>query len=295
MALRESTPDEPSAALSPALLDPATFAARPLPQLSEGRYRIRFAEDGRDLERVLRLRFEVFNLEMDEGLESSYSTGLDFDPFDLVCDHLMVEEASTGLLVGTYRMQTASRRAEGLGLYCAQEFDLSGVRPELLEEAVELGRACVAKAHRNGHVLYSLWRGLAAFCVWTERRYLFGCCSLTSQDPAEGRAFERYLGRAGKLHPEVSVLPWSTHSCGDAGPYDVDEPDPEVPTLFGTYLRYGALACGPPAIDREFKTIDFLVLLDRTALDLRVRRMFFAGIPEHRLAADGEGARGSRG
>ena len=56
----------------------------------------------------------------------------------------------------------------------------------------------------------------------------------------------------------------------------------EVPTLFGTYLRYGALVCGPPAIDREFKTIDWFVLLDTNALDPRTFRSFFAAPAEAR-------------
>ncbi len=65
----------------------------------------------------------------------------------------------------------------------------------------------------------------------------------------------------------------------------VDPGEPvEVPQLFATYLRYGALVCGPPAIDREFKTIDYFVLLDTNALDPRTFRSFFAAdAGEHAL------------
>jgi len=49
------------------------------------------------------LRFEVFNLELGEGLAESYATGLDVDPFDEFCDHLIVEELATSEIVGTYR------------------------------------------------------------------------------------------------------------------------------------------------------------------------------------------------
>jgi hypothetical protein len=31
-------------------------------------------------------------------------TGLDRDQFDFICDHLMVHDAATGKLAGTYRM-----------------------------------------------------------------------------------------------------------------------------------------------------------------------------------------------
>ena len=48
----------------------------------------------------------------------------------------------------------------------------------------------------------------------------------------------------------------------------------KVPRLFDSYLRIGAKVCGPPAIDRLFKTIDFLVILDSQNIDARTRRMF---------------------
>jgi putative hemolysin len=49
----------------------------------------------------------------------------------------------------------------------------------------------------------------------------------------------------------------------------------EIPSLFRTYLRFGARVCGGPAIDRGFKTIDFLVFLDLMDLDSGARKMFF--------------------
>jgi putative hemolysin len=41
------------------------------------------------------------------------------------------------------------------------------------------------------------------------------------------------------------------------------------------YLAIGAKICDPPAIDREFGTIDFLTLLDLDALPAIVRVDFF--------------------
>jgi putative hemolysin len=48
-----------------------------------------------------------------------------------------------------------------------------------------------------------------------------------------------------------------------------------IPALFQSYLTLGARICGPPAIDRLFKTIDFLVLLDTRELDPAAFRTFF--------------------
>src|SRR6202007_482087 len=52
-------------------------------------------------------------------------------------------------------------------------------------------------------------------------------------------------------------------------------PTPPPPKLFRAYLDISARLCGPPAIDREFKTIDFLTLLHLHAVPDRVRTRFF--------------------
>jgi putative hemolysin len=59
----------------------------------------------------------VFNLELNEGLAASVATGLDADSFDDVCDHLLVEQVSTGETVGTCRLQTGASAATRLGYY----------------------------------------------------------------------------------------------------------------------------------------------------------------------------------
>src|SRR5271166_390387 len=59
-------------------------------RLKCGAYQLRLAGSDEDLRAVCRLRFLVFNLELNEGLESAYETGYDSDPFDEVCDHLVV-------------------------------------------------------------------------------------------------------------------------------------------------------------------------------------------------------------
>ena len=244
--------------------------------LREGAYAVRFAADEADLERVLRLRFEVFNRELGEGLAESWRTGLDRDGFDASCHHLMLVEAATEAVVGTYRLQTAEQARAGAGLYCAGEFDLSPLAP-IVARGVELGRACILREHRQGSALFALWRGLSAYLAWAGKRYLFGCCSLTSQDPRAGLALMRWLEEQGHVHREFRVAPLASHACaldgGTAGEVPV-----ELPKLFGTYLRYGARVVSGPALDREFQTIDWLVVLDARALPARLWRLFFTGL-----------------
>ena len=245
------------------------------PETSVGSsYEVRFARNRADLEAVLRLRFEVFNLELNEGLVESYVSGLDEDELDARFHHLMILERTTGAVVGTYRMQTPEMAAAWGGFYSAGEFDLSAIPPDLLAGSIEVGRACVAKPHRNGRVLHLLWRGLASYLSWNGKSALFGCCSLTSQDPALGIATLRHLEREGLLHESISVPVLAECACVIAEGTPL--PAPHIPALFATYLNLGAKACGAPAIDRRFRTIDFLVLLDVGDLRLSRFRSFFA-------------------
>src|SRR5262249_18730674 len=89
---------------------------------SPDQYATRLAASADEVRAAQALRFQVFNLELNEGLEQSFATGLDVDRFDDVCDHLLVEHLPTRQIVGTYRLQTGRNAAEKLGYYCAQEF-----------------------------------------------------------------------------------------------------------------------------------------------------------------------------
>src|SRR5271167_99798 len=85
--------------------------------LQQGPYHLRLASSEAELRAAFRLRFLVFNLELNEGLEAAYATGQDTDEFDGVCDHLIVEQASTGKVVGTYRVQTGAMASANAGFY----------------------------------------------------------------------------------------------------------------------------------------------------------------------------------
>lgn len=247
--------------------------ALPTDPIRTSRYEVRFARSPDELDRLLRLRYEVFNLELKEGLDGAHASGKDEDDFDRRFHHLMILERSTDAVVGTYRMQTgdmASRNA----FYSAGLFELSSLAEPIRRSSVEVGRACIAKPHRNGRVLHLLWRGLASYLTWNRKSRLFGCCSLTSQDEAMGAALHRHLEELGAVHPTLRVMPRPEHACSAL--HSALRPHPvRVPALFQAYLTLGARALGPPAIDRQFKTIDWLVLLDVRELDGLTFRTFF--------------------
>ncbi len=249
--------------------------AVPSLEIREGRYLVRFVRTPEELDAALRLRFEVFNLELGEGLTSSFQTGRDLDQFDEACDHLIVSETEADKVIGTYRMQTTEMAAAGSGFYTAAEFDLSRLPSDLLAEGIELGRACIAQSHRNTQVLFLLWKGLATYVSYKRKRYLFGCCSLTSQDVNEGWRVMELLRTQGHLHPCLFVPPNPGYECEANDSTLVEAEKVNLPRLFRTYLRYGAKVCSPPAIDRRFKTIDFLILFDIARMSERTVQLFF--------------------
>ena len=67
--------------------------------VQRGPYHVRLASSEADRIAAFRLRFLVFNLELNEGLEVAYATGQDTDEFDSVCDHRIVEHAGPGSLL----------------------------------------------------------------------------------------------------------------------------------------------------------------------------------------------------
>jgi putative hemolysin len=226
-----------------------------------------------DLTACQRLRFLVFNRELGEGLAEGELTGLDQDRFDLICDHLMVHDALTGNLVGTYRMQTGFRAKANLGYYSEQLFDLSPFEP-IRHQLLELGRACVRRDYRNTTALHMLWKGIAMYAGLCNARYLIGCSSLSSQDENEGMELYRELRDKYLVDPPFRTTPQPGFFCRTQDGA-TDYPSPRPPRLFRAYLDISARLCGPPAIDREFKTIDFLTIIDLQHLPDRVRTRFF--------------------
>ena len=242
-------------------------------EIKSHKYTVRLARNRKEVEAALRLRFYVFNIELGEGLDESYEKMMDEDKYDRFCDHLIVIENSSNDVVGTYRMQDNIQASKGHGFYTSNEFEISTFPNKILDDAFELGRACIDLEHRNGRVLYLLWRGLAKYMILSGKRFLFGCCSITSQDPNEGEAYYKFLKAEGYFHEQYFADVTGPYVCLDK----VDAPFQgtiKIPQLFQLYLELGCKVCSPPALDTTFKTIDFLILLDLETVSGKSKALF---------------------
>ncbi|MCB1164712.1 MAG: GNAT family N-acetyltransferase [Leptospiraceae bacterium] len=246
---------------------------------TDRRLQVRLAEDQLEIEKTLALRYEVFNLEMKEGLQSSAATGKDRDEYDLYCDHLIVVDCTKDdKIVGTYRLLRGSVARKNIGFYSENEFNLSAL-DRLDGEVAEIGRSCVHKDYRDGSVISMLWIGLGSYMNQFNVRYLSGCASLHTTDPLE--ASEMYACMKEKemmADPRYQVEPLPTHHLEGFNPeYQIDDVKAaykRMPALLKGYVRAGARFCSEPAIDREFGTIDFYIIFDKKEVDKRYGRHY---------------------
>ena len=232
-------------------------------------FEIKIATAPGEIEQAQRLRFDVFNLELNKGLKSSYERGLDVDEFDPYCDHLIVRELSSGDVVGTYRLLRGNQARRNIGFYSEKEFDLSRIK-RLDGELMELGRSCARKDFRDRALIPLMREAITEQVRKHKVRYLFGCGSLYTTAAAEVSAVYGLLKNKYFAPDACRVYP--VEKCRFKGLIEDLPLDDEsglfqkLPSLIKGYLRIGSMVCGPPALDDEFGTADFFLLLDFAAL-----------------------------
>lgn len=238
---------------------------------------LRLASSRHERIEAQRLRFEVFNLELQLGLASSLASGLDQDAHDGHCDHLLVVDTDRDCLVGTYRLLPFDR-VPSFGFYSESEFDLTNILRSGLR-LLELGRSCVALEYRDGRVISLLFRGIAEYLRRTGADALMGCASLHGIDLAELATIQEMLSRRFLSDPSLRVYPrrgFDIPPLPRSAPVDETSAFRSLPPLFRGYLRMGGRVCGPPAYDRQFGTTDYFVLANARDIVGRYDRRIFA-------------------
>lgn len=246
--------------------------------LRESGLELRLAASPADTVEAQRLRFDVFHQELRlGGLVPSRAAGLDQDPYDGHCDHLLVIDTERDCLAGTYRLLPFDR-VPSFGFYSESEFDLSNLKRSGLR-LLELGRSCVALEYRNGSVIRLLFQGIAEYMRRCGANALMGCASVYGLDGPELFGIQRMLLRDFLVEPGLRAAPrrgFDVPPVPATADADGISTLRKLPPLFKGYLRLGAKVCGPPAHDRQFGTTDFLVLARAEDISGRFGRRFLA-------------------
>ncbi len=246
--------------------------------IENSQFLIKFAESKREVRAAQHLRYKIFHLEQGRGKDSIKSAPIDIDKFDEFCLHLIVVDKIANNIVGTYRVHPGVIAKAHLGLYTATEYELDGI-DNIIDETVEVGRSCVAPLYRNGTVISLLWAGIAQIMLRGNFRYLLGCVSLETTEPAIGRRLYQYFCQHGQVAKTIIAKPKSGLKMAPPEQLAIDRLNTTallryIPPLFRGYLRLGAKICGEPVIDKNFGTIDFLILLDLQSIPSKYLKHF---------------------
>lgn len=233
--------------------------------------RVRLAAGAADIEAVQQLRFSIFHDEMGATANAEGTASRrDVDAFDVVCDHLLVEDLADGkpLVVGTYRLLRQSVAEANGGFYSAAEFDLAALLKTAGSdgnELLELGRSCVAPAYRDSGTIQLLWRGIADYLARHRIGHLIGCASFPGTDPSEHAAALAYLDHyhlaPAWLRAEVLPTMAARVALPALGAYDSRLAMRALPPLIKGYLRVGAMVGSGAFVDWQFNTVDVFMVM----------------------------------
>jgi putative hemolysin len=236
---------------------------------------VRWAITSDEVIAAQRLRHSVFNLEMG-GLpaNSAARSGLDIDLFDEFCEHLIVLDAQTKEVIGTYRVLTPTQAQRVGSTHLETLFDLTRLR-QYKEHMVEIGKGCVHPAHRNGGVIMALWGELFKFMRRNKLDLMVGSTNIpmTQSLPLSAKMASSIWTHVKEHHLAAIQFhvrprrPLPVEQLGSDLPV-------ELPPLIQAYLRLGAKVLGPPAWLANSNSVDLPMMMRSTELHSKYQKHF---------------------
>ncbi|RAI42153.1 GNAT family N-acetyltransferase [Rhodoplanes roseus] len=257
-----------------------------------GSLEVRLAHRAAEIRRAQRLRFDVFYQEMSAVADAATLIARrDVDPYDAVCDHLLVLDHAKPTrhgpaVVGTYRLLRQELAERSGGFYTAGEFDIAPLiaRHRGLK-FLELGRSCVLPPYRNKRTVELLWHGIWTYVLRHKVDVMLGCASLEGTDPealALPLSFLHHYAPAPEAW-RARALPSRYVRLDRMAKESVDPKAAlhALPPLIKGYLRLGAVVGEGAVIDRQFGTTDVLVTLPVSLINTRYIGHFGPGAERH--------------
>ncbi|SLN18841.1 GNAT family N-acetyltransferase [Roseisalinus antarcticus] len=229
--------------------------------LARGPYRARIAESAADVRRAQGLRHLCFRR----------GPGMDADGFDAACDHVLVEDVSSGQLVCCFRLLALADGAEIGRSYSAQFYGLGGLR-RFDGRMLEMGRFCIAPGCRDGDVLRLAWAAMTRVVDDRGVEMLFGCTSFPGTEAqAYNDTFDLLAAEhlaPGRWRPQVKgadVVRFRACARRGAAP-DRRGALRRMPPLLRTYLVMGGWVSDHAVVDRELNTLHVFTGLEIRAV-----------------------------
>jgi putative hemolysin len=256
----------------------AIIPAAPVQRPAVGKIEVSWARHQDEVRQAQRLRHQVFALEMGARLSKTLP-GHDVDLFDDYCEHLLVRDAASRQVIGTYRVLTPTQAKRVGSTYSDTEFDMTRLRG-LRERMVELGRSCVHADHRHGGVILALWGALAEFMARNQLDTMIGCASIPMQHQGVscGHAAASIWRQVRQTHLAAIEYRVTPRLALPVEQLD-DSLQVEPPALIKGYLRLGAKVLGAPAWDPDFNSADLPMMMRIADLPPRYLKHFSGKAP----------------
>lgn len=235
----------------------------------KGNIRIKLAETKAEYDALYRLRY--FDLLLDYNDDNKNVNEVDRDIYDDICDHIIAIDINTSEVVGTYRVIKKSHLKDSLPFLTETEYDLTPLKKY---ELLELGRAVVKKEYRDGTVIGLLWSGIIKYAVEEQIEYMVGTASFHGLDY---KPYEDVLGYLYNNHlsPTNIRCEVNKNSYVDMSSLKYQEKNKlNIPPLIKGYLRLGATIGDGAYIDKDFNSIDVLIVLKISDINSRYLKRY---------------------
>lgn len=233
----------------------------------KGRYEVLTATTDSDIREAQRLRWLCF---LGRSAKDDQPDALDADDYDSRCDHVVIRDAESGVMVACFRMLTLESGAAIGDSYSARYYNLSRLR-DFPGRMVELGRFCIHPEWRDPDILRLAWGALAQHVDARGVELLFGCSSFIGTDTAGyADAFamlrERHLAPKRWL-PRVKA----PNVFRFARALRLKRPDPRaamaaMPPLLRSYLAMGGWVSDHAVVDAQMDTLHVFTGLEIRAI-----------------------------
>lgn len=222
--------------------------------LVKGKYRARLAASSEDLCLTQSLRHRSFLAQRGIAVDQ----GRDADDFDVLCQHVLVEELATGRLVCCYRLMQFAPGQTLASSYAAQVYGLAAL-DAFAGAKLELGRFCLDPDWHDPDILRLAWGAMAQIVDAQKVSLLFGCSSFDGTDwlpHAKALALLRAHLAPSRWQPtekaaELFRFAKELHAVH----VDLREALQGLPPLLRTYLAMAGWVSDHAVIDRQFDTL----------------------------------------
>jgi L-ornithine Nalpha-acyltransferase len=254
----------------------------PVFDIAGGSLEVRLAASPADIDSAQALRYRIFYGAMGaRPLPEMARLRRDFDPFDQICDHLMVLDHARGTgddaVVGTYRLIRREAAGRCGQFYSAAEYDITRLT-SYPGPILELGRSCVDPEYRARAVMPLLWSGIAAYVFHYDIELMFGCASLPGTDPDRLAVPLSYLYHYHLAPAELRARAVPDRFVDmrrlDRASIDAERTLNVLPPLIKGYLRLGGFVGDGAVIDHQFNTTDVCVVVKTDRVTAKYSRHY---------------------